>query len=149
MSIPDIDQTYRMMVIIWLVLLLTQFALFGMAYSFFREASVANEEFGFLSANPPIIIGALLLAFTNFALSFVIGRRCQVHAVDEQNVKPLMTGLVIGCALCESISLIGMALLAVFAYPYFQIFFAFGILGIILHFPRKKQLVDATFSKTA
>ncbi len=144
---PDIDQTYRTMVIVWFVMLLAQLALFGMAYSFFRKASMAYIEDGFLSANPPIIIFAIVLAFTNLALSFFISRKCQLQAVEEQNIKLVQTGLVIGCALCESISIIGMLLLAVFAYPYFHYFFALGIFGIFLHFPRRQQLLDASFKQ--
>ena len=142
---PDIDHTYRTMMIIWFVLLMSQFALFGMSYSFFREAAMGNIEHGFLSADPVIIVIAIVLAFTNLMLSFVISHRCQMQAIADQNVRLVQTGLVIGCALCESISIIGMVLLAAFAYPYFFYFFALGTAGIFLHFPSRKQLLDATF----
>jgi len=144
---PDIDQTYRTMVIIWLVLLLSQFALIGVAFSFIGPEAMANAETGFLGANPPIVIGALVLAFTNLALSFFMRRRSLEQAVAEQNVKHVQTGLVIACALCESISLMGMVLIIVFAYPFFYLWFALGILGIFLHFPRRKYLLDASFSQ--
>ncbi len=45
---PDIDQLFRTMMIIWFVLLLSQFALFGLAYSFVRPEAVANATAGFL-----------------------------------------------------------------------------------------------------
>lgn len=143
----DIDQTYRTMVIIWMVLLLSQFALFGFAYSFYGEAAIKNLEYGFSGPNPPVVIGAIILAFSNLMISFFINRRSQTQAVTEQNVKLVQTGLIIGCALCESISIIGMVLVLVFAYPYFHFFFALGIAGIFLHFPRRQQLLDASIVK--
>jgi F0F1-type ATP synthase membrane subunit c/vacuolar-type H+-ATPase subunit K len=143
-SKPDIDQLYRTLAIIWLVLLFSQFALFGVAWSIGRAAAEANLEHGFLSSMPLIIIGAAVLALTNLVISIVIRRRSIEQSVAEQNVKYVQTGLIIGCALCESISLIGMVLLLAFAYPYFYYWFALGIIGIFLHFPRRKDLINAT-----
>ena len=141
---PDIDQLYRTMMIIWLVLLFSQFALFGVAYSIGREAAEANLENGFLGPMPLIIIGAVVLALTNLAISIVIRGRSIEQAISDQNVKLVQTGLIIGCALCESISLIGMVLLFAFLYPYFYFWFALGILGIFLHFPRRNDLINAS-----
>ena len=142
---PDIDQLYRTMMIIWLVLLFSQLALFGVAWSVGREAAEANLEHGFLSPMPLIVVGAVVLAFANLAISLILRRKCNEQAVAEQNVRLVQTGLVIGCALCESISLIGMVLLFGFAYPYFYYWFALGILGIFLHFPRCQALINASF----
>jgi len=143
----DIDQLYRTMLIIWLVLLFSQFALFGVSWSIGREAAAANLEHGFLSPTPLIIVGAVVLALTNLAISIVIHRRSIEQAIAEQNVRHIQTGLIIGCALCESISLIGMVLLFAFLYPYFYFWFALGILGIFFHFPRRQTLLDASFKK--
>lgn len=145
--LPDTDQLYRSMTIVWLVLLFSQVALFGFAYSFAGPEMAANAADGLLGKNPPIIIGAVFLAFTNLALSFFMRRRSLEQAVAEQNFKHLQTGLIVACALCESISLIGMVLAFAFAYPYFYLWFALGILGIFLHFPRRKHLLDATAKK--
>lgn len=143
---PDIDQTYRTMVIIWLVLLLSQFALIGLAFSFVGPEAVTNTQYGFLGANPPILVGFASLAFTNLVVSFLMRKRAVEQAIAEQNVKHVQTGLVIGCALCESISLLGMVLIIVFAYPFFYLWFALGVFGIIMHFPRRQTLVDASFN---
>ena len=140
-SKPDIDQLYRTMMIIWLVLLFSQLALFGLAWSIGRQAAEANLEHGFLGPMPLIVIGALVLALTNLAISIVIRRRSIEQSVVEQNVRHVQTGLIIGCALCESISLIGMVLLFAFAYPYFYLWFALGILGIFFHYPRRNDLI--------
>jgi F0F1-type ATP synthase membrane subunit c/vacuolar-type H+-ATPase subunit K len=144
-SKPDIDQLYRTMMVIWLVLLFSQLALFGLAWSIGRQAAEANLEHGFLGPMPLIIIGAIVLALTNLAISIVIRGRSIEQAIADQNAKLVQTGLIIGCALCESISLIGMVLLFAFLYPYFYFWFALGILGIFFHFPRRNDLIRSSY----
>jgi F0F1-type ATP synthase membrane subunit c/vacuolar-type H+-ATPase subunit K len=140
----NVDQLSRTMAIIWFVLLMSQFALVGVAFSLIPQEAVPNAQYGFLSQNPPIIIGALTLAVSNLVISFFMRQRAQEQAVAEQNVKYVQTGLVLACAFCESISLIGMVLAIAFAYPFFYLWSALGIFGIFLHFPRRKHLLDAT-----
>jgi len=144
---PDIDQLFRTMAIIWFVLLMSQFALVGVAYSIAGDALQKNVEQGFLGAYPPVVLCAIMLAVSNLVISFFMRRRANEQAVADQNVKYVQTGLVIACAFCESISIIGMVLAIAFAYPYFYLWFAVGILGIFLHFPRRQHLLDASFKQ--
>ena len=147
MNKPDIDQLFRTMAIIWFVLLMSQFALLGLAYSMAGDQLQTNVEQGFLGAYPPVVFCAIMLAVSNLAISFFMRRRANEQAVADQNVKYVQTGLVIACAFCESISIIGMVLAIAFAYPYFYLWFAVGILGIFLHFPRRQHLLDASFKQ--
>ena len=147
MNKPDIDQLFRTMAIIWFVLLMSQFALVGVAYSIAGDALQTNVEQGFLGAYPPVVFCAIMLAVSNLVISFFMRRRANEQAVADQNVKYVQTGLVIACAFCESISIIGMVLAIAFAYPYFYLWFAVGILGIFLHFPRRQHLLDASFKQ--
>ena len=147
MNKPDIDQLFRTMAIIWFVLLMSQFALLGLAYSMAGDQLQTNVEQGFLGAYPPVVFCAIMLAVSNLVISFFMRRRANEQAVADQNVKYVQTGLVIACAFCESISIIGMVLAIAFAYPYFYLWFAVGILGIFLHFPRRQHLLDASFKQ--
>jgi len=144
---PDIDQLFRTMAIIWFVLLMSQFALLGLAYSMAGDQLQTNVEQGFLGAYPPVVFCAIMLGVSNLVISFFMRRRANEQAVADQNVKYVQTGLVIACAFCESISIIGMVLAIAFAYPYFYFWFAVGILGIFLHFPRRQHLLDASFKQ--
>ncbi|MFL6466586.1 MAG: hypothetical protein ACJ72Z_01370 [Pyrinomonadaceae bacterium] len=141
---PDIDHLFRTMAIIWFVLLMSQFALYGLAWTLRGQNAAVNTEQGFLGAYPPVILGATVLALSNLVVSFIMRRRCVEQAIAEQNTKYVQTGLVIACAFCESISIIGMVLAVAFSYPYFYLWFVVGILGIFLHFPRRKHLLDAS-----
>ena len=104
---PDIDQLFRTMAIIWFVLLMSQFALLGLAYSMAGDQLQTNVEQGFLGAYPPVVFCAIMLGVSNLVISFFMRRRANEQAVADQNVKYVQTGLVIACAFCESISIIG------------------------------------------
>ena len=134
------------MTIIWLVLLISQFMFLGVVYAVRPDLFTAQPDQPLLG-NEPIIVGAFaMLAVTNLVLSFVMRSRSVEHAITTQNPNHVGTGLIIGCAFCESISILGLVLALAFSYQYFYLWFAVGILGILLHFPRRKNFVDAGFN---
>ncbi|MBK9162903.1 MAG: hypothetical protein IPM21_03185 [Acidobacteria bacterium] len=59
----------------------------------------------------------------------------------------VMTGLIVACAVCESISLMGFVLAIAFGYQYFFFWFIIGIIGIFMHFPRRQHLLEAVYGK--
>jgi F0F1-type ATP synthase membrane subunit c/vacuolar-type H+-ATPase subunit K len=97
--------------------------------------------------NPAIVIAFAALALTNLALSFVMKKRAVQQAIEKREVSYVQTGLVLACAFCESISLLGFVLAFAFSYQYFFLWFALGIVGIILHFPRRDDVMAATYKK--
>ena len=52
------------------------------------------------------------------------------RAIVEKKPQLVQTGIIIGCAFCEAISIFGMVLAFLFAYQYFFVWFGLGILGI-------------------
>lgn len=143
----ELDHKYRTMAIIWLILLMSQLVFIGVAFSV-KGSMVAGADAAEQTATDPIIIVAFaLLAVVNFILSFVMRRRAAQQAIAEKNVMHVQTGLVIGCALCESISIIGVVLAIAFSFPYFYLWIGLGMFGIFLHFPRRKELYDANAGK--
>jgi len=80
-------------------------------------------------------------------LSFVLRKRFINQAINEQKLQLVQTAMIIGCALCESITLFGVVLAFAQNYQYFFLWFALGILGIILHFPRRENLIAASYKK--
>jgi F0F1-type ATP synthase membrane subunit c/vacuolar-type H+-ATPase subunit K len=148
-QVNDTDHLFRTTAIVWFVLLMSQFALYGLAWTLRGNVAAPNPGQGLLGEYPPVIIGAMILAVTNLAISFFIRKRANEQAVADQNVKHVQTGLIVACALCESISIIGMVLAVAFSYPYFYLWFALGIIGIFLHFPRRKHLLDASSFRPA
>lgn len=140
----DIDQAYRTMLIIWLILLFSQVVFLGVVYSVEMPGVAVGAQQPIFGDNPAIIFGAASIAAINFAFALFMRRRAIAQAIADQEIKHLRAGLVVGCALCESVSIMGLVLALVFSYPYFAAWFAAGIFGIFLQFPRRAHLIAAS-----
>jgi ABC-type Na+ efflux pump permease subunit len=145
-STSDIDMKFRTMMIIWLVLFLSQLMFLGVLVTIRGDLFQNIRDGQLLGDNAPIVLVFALLALTNLILSFVIRARSNEQAIADQKPAYVQTGLIIACAFCESISILGFLLAVAFSYPYFYFWFALGIIGIVLHFPRRKHLLDASFT---
>jgi F0F1-type ATP synthase membrane subunit c/vacuolar-type H+-ATPase subunit K len=140
-----IKQEYRTLALIWFVLLFSQ-AMF-LIVIFTSKPEVFNFDFSApvsAGGNTPLIIALAVLALVNLSLSFVIRKVSVAQAIARQDPQYVRLGLIIGCAFCESVSVMGMIVAFAFSYQYFFLWFALGIAGIILHFPRRKHLLAAS-----
>ncbi len=143
----NIEQSYRTLAIIWFALLSSQ--VMFLVVTFLAKPELFKFDSGkpVLGENASIIIAFAFLALTNLALSFVMKKRSFEQAVAEQKIAYVQTGLILACAFCEAISLLGIVLAFAFSYQYFFVWFAVGLLGIILHFPRRDTVIAANYKK--
>ena len=141
------DQTYTTLAVIWIALLASQLMFVGMVYMVRPDLRAIDTSRPILGDQPLIILGLAVLAITDIVLSFVIRQHLYKRAEAEQNSAHVQTGLVIACALCEMSSLLGVVSALALNYPYFFVFSALGILGTVLHFPRRADIVAATYRK--
>jgi len=141
------EQAYRTLLIIWLALLVSQ-VLF-LVVIFFAKPEVFRFDLNkpLFGENAVFVIAFAVLAVTNFALSFMMKKRSFEQAVEKQQIAYVQTGLILACAFCEAISLLGMVLAFAFSYQYFFAWFALGILGFLLHFPRRDDVIAASYKK--
>ena len=147
MQNSNIEQNYKTLALIWFALLASQIMFLVVIY--FAKPEVFRFDFSkpFLGENAAIVFAFAFLAITNFALSFMMKKRSYQQAVEKQEISYVQTGLILACAFCEAISLLGMVLAFAFTYQYFFLWFALGILGIILHFPRRDDVAAASYKK--
>ncbi len=142
------EAIYKNMLVIWLGLFMSQFAFLVMVY--FAVPKVF--EFGFtkpiLDQNSLIILIFAVAAVFNLALSFILKKRFLDQAINEQNVSFVQTAMIAGAALCESVSIFGMMLAFIAAYQYFFAWMILGTLGMLFHFPLRKNVMDANFGKS-
>ena len=143
----NIEQSYKLLTMIWFALLFSQ--LMFLAVVFFAKPEVFRFDFTkpLLGENSAIVLAFAALAVTNFGLSFVMKKRSYEQAVAEQKIAYVQTGLILACAFCEAISLLGIILAFAFSYQYFFLWLALGIIGILLHFPRRDDVYAATYNK--
>lgn len=141
------EQAYRTLMLIWVALLASQFMF--LVVIFFAKPEVFKFDFNkpLFGENAVIVIAFAFLAITNFALSFIMKKRSFEQAIEKQQIAYVQTGLILACAFCEAISLLGMVLAFAFSYQYFFVWFALGILGFLLHFPRRDDVIAASYKK--
>lgn len=140
----DIDQKYRTLTILWLILLFSQLLFVVVIYSAKSELFTVQTDQPLLGDNPPVVIGAAFLALTNLVISFVMRKGAIERGIAAQKPEYVQTALILGCAFCEAISIIGLVLAIAFGYQYFYLWLIVGFIGIFLHFPRRKHLYDAS-----
>ena len=144
---PNVEGQYRTLTIIWLALLISQL-LFAVVI-FFAKPQVFRFDFSkpLLGENAMMTIMFAVLAISNLGLSFVLSRKYISQAITEQKTELVQTATILGCALCEAISLFGVVMAFAFSYQYFFLWFALGILGTILHFPKRDNLIAASYKR--
>lgn len=142
---PAIAARYQTLVVIWAALLMSQFMFVFLIFLTRRELFAFDFTKPLAGQSSAMIIGFALAAVTCFLFSFAFKKRFFERAVEQQNPQLVQSGLIIAIALCEACSLIGLALAFAFDYQYFFLWIALGVLGILLHFPRRDVLVSASY----
>ena len=146
---PSIEDQYKTLSIVWFALLVSQFMF--LVVIFFAKPEVFRFDFAkpvLGGENSIVIIALAVLGITTFVMSFVFKSKFLKQSIDEQNTGLVQTAMIVACALCEATTLLGLVLVFVFTYQYFFLWFALGILGIILHFPKRENLIAASYKKT-
>ncbi len=140
----EIDQKYRTLVTLWFILLFSQLLFVVVIFSVKGRELVLDADESQLGDLSPIVIGAAMLAVTNFAASFIIRKYAIERGIAEQKPEYVQTALILGSVFCEAISIIGLILAFAFNYRHFYYWLIIGFIGIFLHFPRRKHLEEAS-----
>ena len=143
----NIEQTFRTLLIIWFALLFSQLML--LVVIFFAKPKIFDFDFSkpLSGDNPVIAIALAVLGISTVLLSFVLRSKLVQQAIANQETALVLTAMVIGCSLCEAATLFGVVLVFAANYQYFFLWFALGVLGTILHFPRRENLIAASYKK--
>lgn len=139
----NIEQQFKTQIILWLAFLMSQ--VMFMVVIFIAKPSIFKFDF----SKSPMTELAVLFGFTAiicFVMSFVFKAKFIKSAIDKQEPQLLQTALILSVAFCEAITIFGLVL-GFSDYPYFFVWMIFGIVGILLHFPRRQNLIDASFRK--
>lgn len=145
----NVEPQYRTMTIVWLALLVSQIIFLAVLFVIKPEVYKFDFSKSLLNADNSIMVIALgIVGISTFLLSFILRAKFIKQAIDEQKPDLVQTAMIIGCGLCESTSLFGFVLAMAFAYPYFFLWFALGILGIILHLPKRGNLIAASYKRS-
>ena len=143
----NVKVKYETLVVIWGSLLMSQVMFLVVIYFVKPELFTFDFTSPLLGKHPIVIVLFAAAAIAVFILSFVLRNQHIRRAVADRDEGCVQTGLVLGCALSELCSLLGIVLAFVFDYPYFYFWIALGIVGVLCHFPRRDTLAAASYKK--
>lgn len=144
----NVEKHYRTLTILWAALLNSQLLFLVVLYFAKPEIYRFDSAKPFLPEKFAVVILSLAFAgLSTFLMSFVLKNKFLKQSVETQNAGLVQTALIVACALCEATTLFGLVLAFAFDYQYFFLWFALGILGTILHFPKRDNLIAASYKK--
>ena len=143
----DLNKTYQVLITIWAVILFSQFIFVLVLFVVKRE--LFNFDFTQpIAGREPVMTAALaLLGITSFLVSFIWRARFIKRSVIEQKIGLVQSGMLVGIALSDAVTLFGLMTAFLYDYPYFFLFIGLGILGALLHFPKREDLMAASFKR--
>jgi divalent metal cation (Fe/Co/Zn/Cd) transporter len=144
---PNIAGQYQTLLVMWAALLISQFLF--LILLFVVKPELYNFDFAqpIGGKEPMITLALAVAAVSGFVASFVLRKKRVTQAIEQQNPALVQAGLIMGVAFCEASTLLGVFLAFSFDYAYFFLFIALGILGILLHFPKRDDLMAASFKR--
>jgi len=144
---PRTAGQYQTMMVLWAALLMSQFLFVLLIFVTTPKLFTFPPAGPLLGENALIVLVLGLAAVTSVAVSFFLRKQNVERGIATQNVGLIQSGLITGCVLCEVSSLLGVVLAFAFNYEYFFLWIALGILGMLLHFPRRGDIEAANFKK--
>ena len=133
----NIDARHRTMLVVWFAILMSVGIMFVLTLVIQRPAADPDD-------NTLLWVFAAASIFP-FLLSFVIKRKLLAQSVGEQQPALVQTAMIVAVALCESVGLFGLMVYFTTATPYYYVFFIVSVIGILLHMPRRDQLLAASY----
>ena len=135
----NIDGRYRMMLILW-VAMLTNIGFF------FVVSLFLGPEAGTVAPPSSLFIAVVTVLGTFMVIiSFAVKRKFFARSVEKQDVGLVQKGLVIACGMCEVSALLGLLLRLLVVQREYYLLFLVAVIGTALHFPRREQLLSATY----
>ena len=134
---PDIDGRYRTILILWFAICMSVLMFLALT----RLASVAAVE------NRNLTLALNSLGVMPVALSFLLKQRALAKSVATQRLDLVQSAYVLSFALCESSALFGLVVYFTTGSNYSYFAFVIAGIGLLLHFPQKQNLVNASSYK--
>ncbi|HYY59160.1 MAG TPA: hypothetical protein VE842_17655 [Pyrinomonadaceae bacterium] len=132
----NVDGRYRTMLVLWFAMLMSTGMMFALTLVIERTST---------STGGPLVWILMTLGISTLLLSFVLKRKFLAQAVGEQRPELVQSAFVVALALCETNSLFGLLCYFASGTPYYYLFFIIGVIGFLLHLPRRDQLLAASY----
>jgi hypothetical protein len=141
---PSSEAIFTNMLVIWFGLFTSQ--LMFLAVIYFGAPELFNLDLSrpFLGENGIFVLLFAFLSFVLLGASLFVKSKFTGRGIAEQKPALLQNAMLIGCGMCEMISLFGIILAFGYSYSYFFFYIAFAMAGMMLHFPSRSKVNDAS-----
>ena len=129
------DARYRTLLILWFALSMSI-----LMYLAFVQLATVEEN-----PNQKLSLALNTLSLVPVALSFLFKQKILERSVEEQRVDLVQVAYVVSFAFCEVPALLGLVDHFVTGSKYYIVGFSIAGLGMLLHFPLKKNLIAASY----
>ena len=140
MSSTDSNETnialrYRTLLTLWFAMMMSVVMWLVVVRALMVTTSPVNQKLGLV---------LICLGLVPMSLSFLLKQILAGKAINQQSPMLLQQAYVVAWALCEAAGLLGVLAYFVAASPYYWVGLAIAAAGIVLHFPQKAQLLQAS-----
>jgi hypothetical protein len=132
----NVEAQYRSLIILWTVLFMS--ALGFLLLSLLSHSSDAEE-------NPVITIVLIGFSLSNASLSFRFKRIFLRKSVESRDLQFVIRAYILALVLCGTSTCFGVLIHFITGSVFYYVAFGIGIVGMVLHFPKKQHLFDASF----
>jgi Kef-type K+ transport system membrane component KefB len=132
------DKRQRVLSIIWAAFLVTIANLFFITLLVPRSGRPASEA-------QTLILVLAVLALALIGLSFLFKRKILTRAATEQRPQMVMTAYILALAMCDAACIMGVLVFFTTDFRYYFLWFIAGALAMILHRPRRDDLLAASY----
>ena len=134
---PSLEMRYRTLLILWCAISVSVLLFLVLIYF----APVPPNE------NRSLSLLLIAIGIAPVAISFLIKRKMLIKAVENQQPAIVNSAYVMSFALCEVPALLGVMNHFLTGSKYYLAGFAIAGIGLLLHFPQKKHLADASYKQ--
>ena len=129
--VARVEARHRLLLIIWFALLtsMTVFAVLPVVITSQSTEPNTTLSLAFMGAAFVVVVGSVL-----------IKQRVVQRAIEKRDAAMVQTGYILSFALCESAAIWGLVDHIVTGSKYYFLSFLLGLLGMLLHFPKKDHV---------
>ncbi len=146
-EVTNPETTFKTMMTIWAALVVSQ--MFFPVIVFFTKPEIFRFDLQKpLFGDHAVEIGFIgFISVVNLIVSFTLRKRFTDQAIETGRIALVQTAMIIGCAMCELVSIFGLLGAFVFEFQFFFVLSALGVAGTALHFPRRGDIHAASFRR--
>jgi uncharacterized membrane protein YdcZ (DUF606 family) len=141
LNLKTLDGRYRVMLVLWFALFST-LGVYSLVSLFIHQPNPDDSQSRILTF-AFTTVGTLIVV-----VSIAVKQKFLAQAIEKQQIGLVLTGLIVGMALCEAAALFGLMDRLITGNRYYFVLLIIAGIGMFLHFPRRESLEAASYKQT-